>query len=180
MNTVMADERGAVRVFALDLPPDQAARLRDDPGPEDGPAPLQALLGARYLDADFVEVFDVADLEGLGIYGYLRDGNGVSEADLAPHRAALEALSGWVVIVYSSAFGGFAQTLGPAPALRPIGIWHEARDPVVMTPLHSEAATTAADAPARKPPSQGAILGRVAVYALLVLFALTLVMVWIA
>lgn len=182
MIAIPSDERGTVRLFALDMPPDQAAQLRDDPGPEDGPAPLQSLLGARYLDTDFVEIFDLSNLEGLGLVRYLTEGNGIAEADLAPDRAQLEALTGWVLIVYSSAFGGFAQTLNPGKALRPIGMWREARSNTVAAPLKSDAATTPSNlAPAAKPaPSNAAILGRVATYVLLVIFALTLLMIWIA
>lgn len=185
------DERGVYRVFSLSMTNAEAEALRANaPDGDDGPTPQQALLGAQYLDADFTEVFAVKDLEGLGLAGYLETGNGVDPAQLAPDAQRLAALDGWVFMVLSQAFGGFAQTLTPAPELTLIGTYTEERRdfvgdglPVTAESAKPQVVVPQAPAPGGKPKrkrSDAAMSGMVATAVLIVLALFTTVLIWIA
>lgn len=104
--------RGEVLIFALDMPPEQAKFLRDEEGA------LAQVLGLEQLDREQTEIFPTADLEDLGLLGYLREGLGVSERDLSDHGMALDGLNGWVLVLRARAFGGEATRLTPAKGLR--------------------------------------------------------------
>jgi hypothetical protein len=100
--------RDQVLIFALDMPVEQAKFLRDEDGA------LAQVLGLPTIEMTQVEIFPVEDLEGLGLLGYLREGMGVSEADLSEHGMALDGLSGWVLVLRARAFDGAATRLTPA------------------------------------------------------------------
>ncbi|MEO0938991.1 MAG: hypothetical protein AAFY38_12630 [Pseudomonadota bacterium] len=182
------DERGVIRVFSLSMTPAEAKALRaniphySEDGDVDTPDPQTALLGAEYLDGAFTEVFPISDLEGLGLVGYLKEGNGVDPAQLAPDAAKLAALAGWVFIVYSSAFGGFAQTLTPGPELTLIGTYGEPqRDYVGTEKVEAEAAKPSTGTPpAKKKRSDAAMSGMVATFVLVLLGLFTWLFIWIA
>jgi hypothetical protein len=135
---VKSGERGLVRLFAIDPahePPLMSSEPDWEADADDPPWPLRDALGAKYLDSDFIELFDVADLSDLGLANYMIEGLGIPREDVEPDRARLEALSGHILIVLSSAFGEFAQTLSPRAPLRWIGTWSEDRPPVHYKPL---------------------------------------------
>ena len=187
--TVPAAERRTVRVFAVNLPEAQvSAMLRDTaPAAPDAPTgdlpaiPAAAeLLGWPDLDTRHTELFPIRDLTGLGLPGYLAEGLGLDEATLAPDRARLAALEGYVLIVLSRAFGDRAVTLDLPPALTLIGTYPEKTAPLVFEPLPAGGAQEAPRTPARKSVSDAAMSGRIAMAALLVMFALTALVVWMA
>ena len=132
--TLPMGERHVLRVFTLNLPAAEVAQL---PGKADL---LAALLGVEALDAAGVEVFDLADLAGLGLAAYLVEGNGAAEAQIAADRDRLEALTGAVMILHSAAFDGRATRLHPDPRLRLIGTYGEDLPPVQFHPLPDAAA----------------------------------------
>lgn len=129
---ISADERGVVRVFTTDLEPEGDAAITAKN--------VHKVLGEGItLDASKVEVFPSKVIEGLGLSAYLREGYGIPEADLAGKAAALDALSGLIILVPSFAFGGREQVLDPNPGLRFIGAFSEPRSapPVQMAPSAS-------------------------------------------
>lgn len=168
------NERGIVRVFALSLDPVAAQALKVSADA------IKKTLGADIaLDTTHVEIFPVRDLHEIGLVGYLMEGDAVTADQLAPDRAKLEKLSGWVLIVYSLAFGDRSTTLKPDKALTLIGTYGETRTDWSSTrDVESDAAKPVSDQPTR--PSDAAILGRIAMLALIVLGLLTALMVWIA
>jgi len=167
-------EHGVVRVFTVDLPEDEI----DSFNRRNGNWPLQRALGAETLDSDHVELFAVSDLAGLGLSGYLEEGHGVAEETLSDLRGRLDALTGHVLTVPSRAFGGQGQTLTPTHPLRLVATLDERAEPVSFAPLPSEGAKgTTGGKPA---PSNAAMSGRIASIALLVLFLLVAIMIWIA
>ncbi|SDN56007.1 hypothetical protein SAMN05216196_101902 [Lutimaribacter pacificus] len=174
---VSATEAGLVRVFAIDLPPDGIAGFTDPDSP--GIATIRDALGAQALSPDHVDLVRLADLGELGLDGYLTEGLGVAADEIAPDRARLRALTGYVLVLPSRAFAGTAQVLTPRAPLRWIGTYAEpqAQAQSDFTPLRSEGAK---GAPLKRGPSDAAISGRVAAVALLVLFLLVAIMVWIA
>ena len=166
---IKSGETGTVRVFASDLTKDQI----------DG-FDVASALGAETLDPEQVELFDVSDLQGLGLTGFLEEGHGIPTDQLADMAPQLERLKGVVLIVPSRAFGGEEQTLTPSTPLRLVGTFFEDRPPVSFETLPSRAAQGNVNTETKPSPSNAAMSGRVAMIALLVLAALVAVLVWIA
>ncbi|MEX0367125.1 MAG: hypothetical protein AB3N22_13710 [Ruegeria sp.] len=170
---VPPNERGVIRVFALSLTDAEAKALKADPDA------ISTALGTT-VDADHVEVFPVADLEGIGLTGYLSEGNAVPVEQLAPDRAKLDKLGGWVLIVFSLAFADRATTLTPGAALTLIGTYGETRTDWRATETVTADSAKPYAAPAetvRKKPSDAAMSGRIAMIALIVLGLLTYLMI---
>lgn len=115
---VRPGEKGLVRLFALDMPPERARFLRE-------PGAAAQVLGVDRLDQAEIEVFPVRDLGGMGLDSYLAEGFGIAPGRLAADRDRLRALDGWVMVVRSRAFGGQAATLRPDPAVRHVGTYAE-------------------------------------------------------
>lgn len=137
---VSASEHGLVRLFAVDLPPNEiAAFATPDPDGSQG-WPLRDALGATQLNPDYVECFDLADLDDLGLTGYMEQGLGIAPKDIAQDALQLGALKGPVLVVLSSAFGGTAQELTPKAPLRWIGTYAEEGHAIAFEPLDSKAA----------------------------------------
>lgn len=129
---IPAHDRHGVRVFAARLTPEDLQR--------DKASLAAALLGDADLDPAFIEIFDLADLSGVGLSGYLTEGLGVPEAALAADRARLDALKGPVLILLSKALHGRAATLTPDSRLTLVGTYAEERPPVHFEPLPTAAA----------------------------------------
>lgn len=173
---VKSAERGLVRVFSLSMDNVAALALKESP------EALAQALGTA-VNATHAEVFVIADLGDMPLADYLIEGPGISADVLAPERARLGALEGWVMIVYSGAFGGAAATLHPAPELTLIGTYpQEGIDWTDTVDLSTPSALPYQDdaPPVRKKPSDAAMAGRVATAALLVLFLLVGLMIWVA
>jgi len=176
----------AVWVFAIDLPEGELDAFRQESHTEGGDVlwPLRDALGVTRLDHGQVEVFDIATIRDYGLARYLTEANGMDAASVAPDAARLDALTGAVALVFSAALPEDVARLDPRPPLRLIGRYAERLD---FTPRTAPASATArsgqalpADPPEPKRPSDGAMMGRVALGALLVLFALVALMIWIA
>lgn len=136
-----------MRLFAVDLPERELARF----GRRNGSWPLQEALGAAHLEAEHIELFPLSDLEGVGLAGYLVEGLGVPEAQIARMRPRLEALEGNVMVITSRAFGGVAQELRPRAPLHPIATFTEETPEFHFAPLPSEAARGTAAGPQSAP-----------------------------
>jgi hypothetical protein len=174
--SIPANEVGVIRVFALSMSGAEAEALKDDP------QALQSVLGTQ-VDADQIEVFPVSDLEGVGLVGYLAEGNAVPLDQLAPDRAKLDRLGGWVMIVFSRAFGDQAASLSPAPELTLIGTYGEIRTDWRATETVEADSAKPYSAPpetVKKRPSDAALSGRVAMIVLILLGLFTWAMIWIA
>ena len=107
--TIPAEEHRTVRLFAVNLPEAQVtAMLRDTPPAPPGELPqvpaAATLLDWPALDTRHTELFAIRDLTGLGLTGYLTEGLGLDEAEIAADRPRLAALEGYVLIVLSHAF----------------------------------------------------------------------------
>jgi len=169
--TIPTGERGVVRVFTTDLEPEGDAAITA--------GNLQRLLGPDVtLDAEKVEVFPSSVIEGLGLSSYLQQGYGIPHEALAGKSAALDALSGLVILIPSSAFEGRTQVLEPNPGLRFIGSFREPdpEPPQRMAPAeaaedHIEPRETRIDPEPRQRMSSWVIaLGALLIAAALVLY----------
>lgn len=172
---IPAGERGVLRVFAVNLDAQAAQHLQST-----GATGLAQLLGVDTLNTDYVEMFRIADLGELGLDDYLHTGYDVPRSALEAQTARLRALEGYALIVLSLAFEPEGATLPATADLTLIATFGDGGpDWSTDSPLLSS--TAAEPHPTgKKPPSEAAILGRVATFALLFLFALTALMVWIA
>jgi len=179
---VRADEFGTVRLFGLRGTEAEIARITARHQDADGHAhlPLLAELGVDHLDETHVEVFDVAQLGDIGLTGYMEEGLGIPAAQIAEHRALLENEGGKVLILLAGAFSGRQVDLKPSDKLAFLGLFTEERPQVTFDPLPSGGAKGAPLAGTRKPVSDAAMSGRIAMVALPVLFVLTGLVVWMA
>lgn len=177
---VSANERGVIRLFTINLSSDQVADFYE-PRSDDSPTRMNAALGVTYLDSNFVEIFPVSDLTGLGLAGYMVEGLGVADADIMPMRSRLNSISGHVLILPSTAFGGFEATLRPTSPLKWIGTFVEEGAPIKFEPLPSDSASGTTDGQTIKAPKSDArVGGMIAMYALIFMFVLVGLMIWVA
>lgn len=179
--TIIAQEHGLIRLFAIDLPPEQIEGFKERRF--DGEAhrwPLKDALTATYLDEDFVECFDVAVLEELGLAGYMVQGLGIAQKDVDDVRAQIESISGHVLIVLSNAFDGVEQTLSPKPPLRWIGTFQEEGTKVQFKPLQSKTTERSVSETPNAKPTNPHFAVIAAIIALPVLFGLVALIVWLA
>ncbi|MEW2913010.1 hypothetical protein [Leisingera sp. JC11] len=130
---IPAGERGVIRLFALDMRPEQAAFLKE-------PGALVQVLGIEALDMDQVEIFPVSDLEDIGLTGYLTEGCGVPRAQVEEDREMLQALEGHVLLIRSRAFGGEETRLTPADQIVLKGTYGERRTNWSAAPATAESA----------------------------------------
>jgi hypothetical protein len=178
---VRESEAGVVRIFDVDLDRAEAETFNR----RNGSWPLKDALGAETLDPHHVDLIQVEDLTGFGLHQYLEEGLGVSWDDLEDQHVVIEGLTGMVLVIGSRAFGGLAQVLTPRAPLKLVATLNEEKAPVQFDPLPSAGAQVApaSEMPAEPEPqkkSEAAMSGRVAMIALLVLFLLTAVVVWVA
>jgi hypothetical protein len=176
--TVPACETGIVRLFALSMDGSTAKALKKDIGTQAPP-----LLGVAQIEAEHVEVFPLADLADMALAEYLVEGAGVIAADADTDRPKLAALDGWVMVVYSAAFGTREETLTPDPRLTLIGTYRqEGIDWSAPLDLSTPSALphTGPARPLKHRPSDAAMSGRIAMAALVVAFLLVGLMIWVA
>ncbi|RYH01399.1 hypothetical protein EU805_14170 [Salipiger sp. IMCC34102] len=169
--TIPANDHGQIRIFSLTPPVAQSLM-------EAEPQAVHRALGAKDLNMDFVDVVDTRNLAGLSLLDYLHQGYDVP-ADAADN-AALRGIDGPVILVMSRATSGREVTLTPVQGVRHVTtVGEPVRLAVPSSPLPSATAEGNVR-PGKAVPSNGAISGRVATIALLVLFVLVAVMIWIA
>tara|TARA_R110002126_G_scaffold42962_3_gene123518 strand:+ start:105 stop:644 length:540 start_codon:yes stop_codon:yes gene_type:complete len=170
-------ERGRLRLFAINKTEAEIRSILDE-----GTYGIQKLLGANDLNPDYIEVFRVADLGDMGLDDYLHTGYDIPRAQLDPQAGRLRALEGYVLVVLSLAFRDLHVTLPATPDLTLIGTFGA---PAVEWTTSETVTSTSADPysgppKASRPVSDAAMSGRVATVALLVIFLITALVVWIA
>lgn len=170
---VSKDEHGVVRLYQVALHEVDAQALTA--------ADVQQALNVVFLDSDFIEIFNVRDLQDIGLRGYMETGLGIASRDIDPFAERIVDVDGWVVVVLSQAFGGFGVTLSPKHPLRPIGAFVEegATSPLIdldAETAHPKAVSTPEPAPTKKR-SDAAMSGMIATIVLVVLAALVWVMI---
>jgi hypothetical protein len=146
---------------------------------------LQELaLGSAAFDPAHAEVFPISDLGDMPLATYLVEGAGVDPETLQADRFKLTSLEGWIMVVYSSAFKGRAQTLTPSAQVTLVGAYpQEGVDwtaPVdLSTPSALPQAPDLPEPEAPKRPSDAAMSGRIAMLALVVAFLVVGLMIWV-
>jgi hypothetical protein len=176
---IPAGERGEIRLFNIDLPRSDIDAFTGEDDEAVGPKVLDAL-GISELNPDGVEIFDVDDLEGLGLYGYMVQGLGVAEADLKASRREIDALDGFVLVLLSRAFGGKPASLKTKSPLRWVGTFSEERAKVNFEPLPTESAKGVTETPKADIPKSPHLTVLVAIIALPIFALIIGLVVWLA
>ncbi|NSX56492.1 hypothetical protein [Parasulfitobacter algicola] len=170
---VSTNETGIIRLYDITLPDTQAKALTA--------TDVQQALGVDRLNGDYIDIFPISTLQGVGLLGYMIDGLGIAADDLVADKDRIDQITGYVVVILSRAFGGQTVTLRPDASLQLIGTYSEAQSKTAPVDLQAETAQPkqADTPPSKKPKSNAAISGMVATVALLVMFALVGLMIWI-
>jgi len=168
--TIPANDHGQIRVFATTDNLPEAAREKTAEG-------LEALFGAA-LNPDYVDIVRLSDLGGMTLSAYIAEGYDMSP-DLVD-RAVVDEIKGTAILVLSRATGEQDVTLTLAPGLRHITTY----SPAAQLALHEKLPDAGAegaltDPPQRSKKSDARIGGMVAMYALLAMFALVGLMIWV-
>jgi hypothetical protein len=169
---IPAKERGQLRLFAVNLT-----------NPSDTPTAqtLCDLLGANDLDPTYVELVQISDLDEMSLPQYLSQGYDIDAETLAPDRTRLAALSGYVLIILSLAFRDRALTLRDVPDLTLIASYGaDGPDWTSTEAIKTDSTAIGSGAQPRKKPSDAAMGGRVATFALLFMFVFTALFIWLA
>jgi hypothetical protein len=170
--TIPADDYGQIRVFSHQGPMTDSLLSKSAGG-------LRQAFGTAGLNPDYIDIVDTAALDGMTLSQYLQQGYDMTAT--AMDRQTLDTLLGPVILVMSRASGGADMTLTLGPALRHVTTLADPAALRVPRPIPSEAATgVMAATPAQKRPSDAAMSGRIATVALVLLFVLVGVMIWIA
>lgn len=128
-------EHGTIRVFAISRPiADMAHALR-----QQSKSALASELLGHEIAAENIELFALSDLTGIGLHGYLSEGYGVDKDALRLDRTRLDALDGYVLLVFSGISAAGDVTLTPAPDLTLIGTYAEPKAQHAAPPLTTDA-----------------------------------------
>ena len=168
--TIPANDHGQLRVFALDGAPPQALRDKTDAG-------LAAAFGA-VLNGDYVDVLDVAALGEMTLTDYIKQGYDLHPDDA--DRTALAGITDWAILIMSRATGEEAVTLSLAPGIHHVTTIGTPMTLAPQAPLESAAAEGLLTPPTKPAMSDARIGGMIATLALVVLFVLVGLMIWIA
>lgn len=133
---ILRGEQGVIRVFAVSRPmADMARALKQQPKK----ALAATLLNQTVSDDDF-ELFALSDLTGVGLPRYLSDGYDVDRDALRRDRARLEALDGYVLLLFSRVSAAGDITLTPAADLTLIGTYAEPKARHTAVPIRTVSA----------------------------------------
>jgi hypothetical protein len=159
-----------IRVFAVSRPiADMAEQLRHNTKAE----VATALLGLS-VSENHIELFALSDLTGVGLPRYLMDGYDVDPGAISGLRARLEALDGYILLLFSSVSDAGDVAFAPAPDLTLIGTFAEPRAQHVAPPLDTQAAKPYSGVTAPPAPMARARAGS-AMVAVFVIVLLTLI-----
>jgi hypothetical protein len=135
-------ERGRLRLFAVALD-EPALRALTDPDHAEADRPFitaaAALLNRPTLDLRHIELFDVADLTGLGLANYLSAAYDITEDQIAPNRTRLDGLQGFVLLLLSEALQT-PEPLRPRPVVTLIATFDTPQAAISMKRLRSDTA----------------------------------------
>ena len=144
---------------------------------EKSPETLQELFGQVYLDPTYVDVVDTSALAGLKLSDYLHQGYDIPYENM--NAEAIDALEGHAILVLSRAFGGNKAVITTGERVRHITTASLQRAYTQHETLRTPSAEGQVGGKQKKT-SDAAMSGRVATIALIVLFAVVGLMIWVA
>ena len=140
-------------------------------------------LGVEAVDTTRAEVFAAEALVGIGVSGYLSEGQGASADALLPDEPMLDALTGPVLLLMPGALRADVRALDVAAPLRHVGSYPLERAAPARAALRTPSAeglVTGAPPPLDRKKADRKASGYVALAALVFLFVVVAMMVWIA
>lgn len=159
---IKANEHATIRVFAVNKAPSE---ITDTLATMPKADLARQLLGDPHLDTSSTEIFPVSDLTGMGLGAYLSEGYAVQPKQIARDRSRLDALDGYVLLLFSDSFAGKSARLAPGEALTLIGTYTEVQPASSAGPIAAESAKpytgpapAAKQAPKRSPNGSAAIV----------------------
>ena len=172
MLTIPANDHGALYVLEMNRPaPDGLADKTE--------AAMQAIFGPVLVNTDYVDAVTPGMLEDMTLPDLIRNGYDmpVSETD----AEAMRGMMGTAVLVMSAAFGGVAQVIDLPADVRVVTTLRDTPDLKAPRPISTDTAPgNLTGGKVKKPTSDAAMSGRIATLALIVMFTLVGVMIWIA
>ncbi|KJZ18023.1 hypothetical protein [Loktanella sp. S4079] len=169
---IPATDHGQIRVFATDMPLSADVTGKTETG-------IAALLGAS-VDVTYIDVVCISDLGAMTLSEYIASGY-----DMLPDavdKAAVDAITGYAILLLSRATAGKEVALNLAPGLRHVTTYSPTLRMAPPADLPSDAAegVLPPPQPAKAPKSDARISGMVATAALVVMFLIVGMMIWIA
>lgn len=167
---IPANDHGAIYVLELNRTDPEGLADKTD-------AAMMAVFGPVVLNTDYVDAITPGMLTDMTLPDLIQNGYEM-HVDTATAEE-LRGLFGTVILVMSAAFGGDEMTIDLPSDVRLVTVLRDA--PAMSAPrtIPTESATGTLPQ-GRKKPSDAAMSGRIATYALLLLFALVGLMIWIA
>jgi hypothetical protein len=162
-------EHGVIRVFAVSRPMSEIARALE----RQPKAALASEMLSYPVSAEDIEVFAISDLEGVGLPAYLTDGYDIDKDAVRADRRRLDALDGYILLLFSRVSNDGDITLNVGAELTLIGTYAEPKAAHVAPPITSTSAapysgvTKPPEAPTRS--RVGSALTALAVLAILLL-----------
>ena len=168
---IPANDHGAI--YVLEIAGDMPAGLADKTD-----AAMMALLGPIVVNTDYVDVIDPSAMSDMTVPQLIESGYDMLVADDIAED--INGCTGTIVLVMSAAFGGQATELNLPDHVRHVATLRETPAIVVTDPLSTESAEgNLSTAPTKPPKSDARMSGMVATYALLAMFALVGLMIWV-
>jgi hypothetical protein len=163
-------EHGVIRVFAISRPmSDMARALKQQPK-----AALASEMLSHAVSAEDIEIFAISDLEGVGLPAYLTDGYDIDKDAIRTDRRRLDALDGYILLLFSRVSNDGDVTLNTGAELTLIGTYAGPKASHTGTPIaSSSAAPYSGVATAPKTPTRSRVGS--AITAMAVLAALLLI-----
>lgn len=172
MLNIPANDHGALYVLELNRPPPAGLEDKTD-------AAMQAIFGDTLVNTDYVDIITPGMLTDLSLPDLIRNGY---DMPVSPAEAEeMRGLMGTAVLVMSAAFGQQARTIDLPADVRLVSVLRETPDLKAPRPLRTSTADGILEGgKAKKRPSDAAMSGRIATIALVLMFALVGLMIWIA
>lgn len=168
---IPANDHGAIYVLEFQGTPPSGLADKTD-------SAMLSVLGSVVVNTDYVDVITLGMLTEMTLPQLIKNGYDMPISD--EDADTLRGIIGTAILVMSAAFGGQAVSFELPANVRIAAILRET--PVIRTPepLTSDAAQGSLDRkPAKPPKSNARMSGMVATYALLAMFALVGLMIWV-
>ncbi|WP_299563472.1 hypothetical protein [uncultured Sulfitobacter sp.] len=133
---IAQSESGVIRVFSVSRPMSEMAR---DLKQQTKAQVARGLLDHPVSDDDF-ELFALSDLAGVGLPSYLAEGYALDPQVIHSDKRRLEALDGYVLVLFSGVASEQSVSLTPGRDLTLIGTYAEPRTSHAAAPIPSDSA----------------------------------------
>lgn len=172
MISIPANDHGAIYVLELNRPAPEGLEAKTD-------AAMMAVLGPVLVNTDYVDAILPGMLADMTLPDLIRNGYDMQVSEREAEK--LRGLFGTVVLVMSAAFGGKEVTVDLPSDVRLVTTLRETPHMTAPQPISTESAKGAITPPSgKKRPSDAALSGRIATIALVGMFLLVAIMIWIA